>query len=821
MGLLCVALYPNTKKPRATNWGDTALTRGSSDDRAFAARTHWARFPDDNVGIIPNDRLAVLDVDIPDIPDVRALRDTLVQSLSFLSNRSCDDLLRSAPVVQTASGKWHVYLSPVPGVGYFRPHPLIEWRTGDARTQRQTLAPPSVIDDRVYTFVTDNRDLSTLVGFDDDACAALLDLYATSQEHKRTVSRETSSDDARAAWLLRDSDRAEYERVRDLMIEERAQSLASWDEASGKGRNDTFNATVYYVARRVHPDDEIGKDLAREVLIDTYLRELNPLRERKDSRAQLILTFNSAWKSGQAEPALVEDDTLLLSVQEMRREQVSRETATVNAESREHVPFPVDMLPDAAQRAVRAIAAHSQVDESMPGAWAMGVLSVIANQCDVWVETPAGRQPVTTYVVVVAEFADRKSSTLAPFLRPVLTFQRELRANRELRSKAAHMRLKRLQKRMETIQGAFVEAQLDDSDDLSDLIEQEERLNALISDTMRDARLPQFVYDDVTSAKLVEALQYQDGRGALVSPDGAALIGAERWGQSSDTEFTPLLAGYDAETVNQQRKHAGSATVEQMRLSIVQGIQDSPFTSFLRIATPRGLASRLLVVHPRSFSGKRTYSPDDLFPSEELRDWEELTRELLSSWETRQGQTLTLSYDARKLMSDELNRIEPLKRKGEVLYGGEHAYASRITSTLPRVAALLHWAEHHSDPLDLVRLEVSGESMRRAIMLTRAFVYHMSDVYDGGTAPETEDDKQRRKVVAWLKRSNKESTSAGDVRNHVRLTLNGKSVRSVTPELLHFLDGLCDSGVMSKTAGRGNRYVVHRDMLDNFEGDEE
>lgn len=173
--------------------------------------------------------------------------------------------------------------------------------------------------------------------------------------------------------------------------------------------------------------------------------------------------------------------------------------------------FPVDALPEVIRRYVLAVAESTQTPVDMAAVEALGIVSLccqgkyfIRGNAD-WAE------PLNTYMVVIMEPAERKSSVLSMMIRPVEEYENEENSRRNAEIVESRM----IQDKLEKEKRSLVERA-----SKGKATEEEVRAKAAELAKFEPTKPLRLFVDDVTSEKLTSVLAENKGRAAVVSAEG-------------------------------------------------------------------------------------------------------------------------------------------------------------------------------------------------------------------------------------------------------------------------------------------------------------
>jgi hypothetical protein len=343
--------------------------------------------------------------------------------------------------------------------------------------------------------------------------------------------------------------------------------------------------------------------------------------------------------------------------------------------------------------AVRAIASHQQVSESMVGSILLVIVAALA-QAFVGVSLRRGARgnPVSIFLMLIAESGERKSSTIESLLRPVLAILRKATDQRQ-----------------------------------------------------------QLVLGDPTVDGTIIGLIRRCPAQLLLAPEGATLLGSHAMHSNSLLRFAGTLTSvFSGEPISRVRAKEYEYA-EDRRLSAVIAVQEIIATGFLSndLVMQQGLANRFIYDKPASKMGSRMLSRTDLHQNEDYQSLASHLGKLAAHpWTIDDDtggvstRTICLSDDAFELWEVFFNHIESRLGKGGQLVN--HAgYASRFAEQVLRFAANLAVLD---DP-DVT--EISLEVMERAMDLAEYYLPTALHLFSA--APANADEQHANALLDWMR----------------------------------------------------------------------
>jgi hypothetical protein len=409
-------------------------------------------------------------------------------------------------------------------------------------------------------------------------------------------------------------------------------------------------------------------------------------------------------------------------------------------------PFPVECLPSWLGSFVAAEARGTQTPLDLAGMLGLSVLSAAAAG-RVRVEPRRGwREPCNLYVLVALPPAERKSAVFAHVAGPFLDLEAALGEEAQPAIREALARRK------------AAEAALADAERLAGKargLEQEDAIREAASlgaalDEIRVPAVPRLVADDATPEALVSLLAEQDGRMAVLSPEGELFeVLAGRYDRRGVANMGCALKAHAGDDIRVDRKGRPPEHVKGPALTL--GLAVQPDVIRTMAAQPgfrgRGLLARFLYSLPISPVG--------------TRDWVEGAREPVAAdyraavvtltrgcYPLESAVTLTLSPAATDLLRGFDRELEPRlhPETGDLAHIGD--WAGKLVGAVVRIAGLLHVGDHlRPDGIG----PVPGATMERAIQLGDYLLAHAFRTF-GLMAADPVVERARATLV-WIRRN--------------------------------------------------------------------
>lgn len=412
--------------------------------------------------------------------------------------------------------------------------------------------------------------------------------------------------------------------------------------------------------------------------------------------------------------------------------------------------FPLTLWP-----MVEAVSKATETPVELAGMIALAVLAT-ACQKKVNIEPEPGyREPLNAWTAAALLPASRKSAAMKPFLKPLhlweieKTRQIEPEIQKATAKRAAEeLRLKELQKRF---------AKEDDPnrrDDISAEMEQAER------DFTPIPTRPQIFTQDTTPERLGTLMAENGEAMAIFSTEGGIFDTMGGRYSNGVANLDVFLQAHAGDTVRVDRGCRPSIWLHEPALTMGLCIQPDVLTSMA--GKPgfrgRGLVARFLYAMPHDIVGKRTLETTPI-PQVIEHQYGELVARLLDmpAAKTLFGElvSIQLSTSAWELWKEFQRWVEHEMDEGGTF---EHMrdWAGKLPGAAARICGLFHCCEHEAP----AEVEVSADTMGRALSLAAKLSQHAVSVYDLMGCDN--DIQAARKILRWIEKNMAESFTARD-----------------------------------------------------------
>jgi hypothetical protein len=440
--------------------------------------------------------------------------------------------------------------------------------------------------------------------------------------------------------------------------------------------------------------------------------------------------------------------------------------------------FPVSALPKEIADYVVAVAESTQTPVDMAGTLSLSIMAMciqtkyrIQGKAD-WIE------PLNLYSLIIAPPSERKSAVSHMMLKPVNNY--EVLYNTRNASKVESNRSQRrvLEKRQRAVEEQFVKGKAT-REDLDDIAEQ--------LANFKDIKSLQLYVDDITPEKLVSVLAENRGKAAMISSEGG-IFDTLAGSYSKNVNIDVMLKAYSGDTIRVDRIGRDSENVMNPTLTVLLMAQPNVISTVLSNSTfrGRGLTARFLYCMPSSSVGTRKFHsktvPDSVYSAYEHTILDYLCDE-------NHDKVIKLSHEAECLIAAFAEELEP---KLIAEYAEMSDWVGKLVGNTLRIAGLLCRAQvYRADDflVDYDPLVVDGETMKKAIKLSRYFLNHAQAAYD--VLPENDICSNTGIILKMIK---ERQLAEFDRREAMRYCRHFKTVAEIQP----VLDALEDYGYIAR-----------------------
>ena len=464
--------------------------------------------------------------------------------------------------------------------------------------------------------------------------------------------------------------------------------------------------------------------------------------------------------------------------------------------------FPVDALPEVIRRYVLAVAESTQTPVDMAAVEALGIVSLccqgkyfIRGNAD-WTE------PLNTYMVVIMEPAERKSSVLSMMIRPVEVFEKLENERRSPEIVKSQMELSKLEKEKRSLVERASKGKATEEDIKNKAKEIAEY------EPVKPLRL--FV-DDVTSEKLTSVLSENNGCAAVVSAEGG-IFDIISGLYSRNVNIDVFLKGHSGDTIRVDRIGRASESIIHPALTMVLAVQPEVLNGLMSNNTfrGRGLTARFLYSMPKSTVGSRSFSTEPIPEGVRVR-YQDLIEAILSS--DNDQQPISLDDGAGEVLETLFNEVEG-RLKSDLAEIPD--WAGKFVGSVLRISGILHVMKY---PKDSMFDSVDKATMENAVTIGRYFLEHAKAAYSLMGADAV--NKNAQYLLSAIKRERLAEFSRRDAMRLCRRFKTAESLQLV-------LDRLCEYGYLAAKPlqpahGAGRKpseiYLTNPAVLEDFAGE--
>ena len=368
---------------------------------------------------------------------------------------------------------------------------------------------------------------------------------------------------------------------------------------------------------------------------------------------------------------------------------------------------PIDTLPDWMAAQVRNITEQLGCDPVLPFMFCLGALSVATlSHVRIWVREGQMLDSTGLYLLAAAPPASGKSPALKMAFSPIRAH--EAQAIEFARTALAESDAEREQLRKSYERARDLAAATGDPDDSAKAKE--------LAVTLSGVETPpagELMTSDVTPERLASLMAANRERIAIVS-DESGVLAVDRYAErGAPAKLDLYLGAFTGEPVVVHRVKAPTVRLQRPLLAVVAGVQPEALAAALSDPQwrTRGMGARFLVARTTKIA-TNTDIDRDVWDRDVAAAYNDRLGALVAScasWAT--PATLHLSRPARarySLWSGEL-RLRQLEG-GDL--EGESGWASKMSSSVLRIAGLLHLADGHPHGE-----EIGVDQMDRAIAI--------------------------------------------------------------------------------------------------------
>jgi hypothetical protein len=452
--------------------------------------------------------------------------------------------------------------------------------------------------------------------------------------------------------------------------------------------------------------------------------------------------------------------------------------------------FPLESLPDCLSGFSTIVNEVSASHQTPPDMTAL-LLMTITSAClggKVKICTNNHYTELTTlYTAIFAPSGTRKSSVYHALMKPVIDYQKQLRAEMRAEIEGNKNEFDILKKTVEKLKKDIVKCSGGDSSELREALKEKE---SQIAEYAKPTELPLiFMETDFTVESLAPKIKANGGMLALFDHEGAfwnEVSGRYTQGQSQTNDL--ILKSYDGHPVTVSRVGRGDIFIEHCCLAIGLIVQPTKIEDLKnkKSLDETGLIPRFMLSVPRDNIGFRRMQT----PAVPHYAYDDYNRRIEKLFTFRQYNGIVLSMDEKTVEAfmQYCESIEVRLRDGHDLYS-LRAWASKLPGRIARVASVLHCYAYLDAVLD--NPQIDKQIMEYAIGLSDYFIAHAKATYQ--IVNLSADVKVAKKILRTLEKYAKSTGSMQISKSELwsRVKNSDKSIQTVS-SITAALDVLID-----------------------------
>lgn len=405
----------------------------------------------------------------------------------------------------------------------------------------------------------------------------------------------------------------------------------------------------------------------------------------------------------------------------------------------------------------RSEATETQTPPDLAAMLALVVCSAAVSKKYVLHVRGAWSEPLNLYAVAAMSPGNRKSAVFSHATRPLMLEQQRLTEA----TRASVERARRELELYERQKKVLVRAAAQDS---ATSAPAKGKLGNL-PDPPVIPTSPRLLADDTTPEAIVRLLSENDGRIAVLAPEGGILTTLSG-AYTEKVNIDAFLKGWGGESIVVDRIGRSSLFVATATLTIGLTVQPNVLVDLVAndVFRGRGLSGRFLYFFPSDLLGRRQVDAPTM-PSEVSNLYEQEVRRLLALPLRKDARglvvpsSLALTPEADAVRADYERIVEHrLGEDGDLHHMTD--WGGKLTGAVVRVAGVLHLAGGAAGNA------VSEDTMLAATRIGDYLIEHARAAY--ASVGVNADDEGARHVLRWLQRSGHDSFTKRDAHNALR-----------------------------------------------------
>lgn len=421
--------------------------------------------------------------------------------------------------------------------------------------------------------------------------------------------------------------------------------------------------------------------------------------------------------------------------------------------------FPIEALPEAGRRMVKAVSEVNQVDSGMTASIYLSILSACVTGKGI-VQLINFQEPLNIYSCSILPSGNRKSSTMNIMTKPLYDYQKEQQEAMQESIREALNAHNIREARLAKLQKLAANAE-----DISDRrrYEMEAADAAKIICANPVPKAPLFIIDDVTPEALGIHMADNNERIAVMSTEGGIFeIMAGRYNDSKGGNLDLYLKAHSGDSWSSHRVGREAKTMQSPALTMCLTVQPDVIKELgaNKQFRGRGLLARFLYCLCRSQVGYRERQTSAI-PEAIAAEYRDHLMSLMDMPIT--ASTLKFSADAQVLWDEFYNDIEADLREGGSLHYLTD-WGSKLSGAVARIAGLLHFAKNG---LRAVELPISVNIVSASCLIGCYYKEHVLATF--GLMNSDPSIESAKKILNYLKTHSPETFKGRDVLRHTNL----------------------------------------------------
>ncbi len=391
--------------------------------------------------------------------------------------------------------------------------------------------------------------------------------------------------------------------------------------------------------------------------------------------------------------------------------------------------LPLDALPSVLRENVESVAASVQISADAPALLSLlAVSAAVGGRVEARIDGAWPKEWCVLYGIAVLPSGERKSPTFTEMVRPIEQWESERLDEVMPKYLAAMDRLEVAEKKLDGLKrGAAAKKKKATLDEV-------EAARLRLEDAKKAVPiLPALLVGDATPEALVRRMAAQEGRAAIMSPEGDFLHIVDGLRSNGKARLEELKKGWSGEPLRPDRITRDTAYVRRPAITLGLTQQPSVLGSLDngRSMSGEGLFARILWLRPKSLVGRRSDSGAAPKLDEGAAGrYAEMLHHLLDAkpkaYEddgTPIPHRIGFTEDALGHLYSYQRELERQKAGGQRL-AGICSWAEKAHGQAVRIAVMLTMAARASAGSPLFDDPVGGNAMHSAIRLMRALTAH-------------------------------------------------------------------------------------------------